>query len=181
MVSKLRARLPSHTTIAAYLSLFIALGGVSYAAVNLPKNSVDAKAIEKNAVKAPEIAKNAVKAPEIAANAVGSGEVTDGSLLCADFAPGQPACQAPGPDAVGLTNVTVRANTSTVPSLGTVVAQCAEGERATGGTAESALGGASAPESRPTPPSPGATPTGWQAQNQNVNSQEITVWVICAS
>ena len=52
----------------AYLALFVAIGGTSYAAVQLPKDSVGAKQIAKNAVR--------------------TAEVKDGSLKSADFASG---------------------------------------------------------------------------------------------
>ena len=38
--SGIRRRLPTHATIAAYLALFFALGGVGYAASQLPAGSV---------------------------------------------------------------------------------------------------------------------------------------------
>jgi hypothetical protein len=38
------------SNVVAVLALFIALGGASYAAVNLPKNSVGAKQLKKGAV-----------------------------------------------------------------------------------------------------------------------------------
>jgi len=65
------ARTAAHArrNIIAYLALFVALGGTSYAAVKLPKNSVKAK--------------------QIAAGAVASSEVKDHSLLTKDFKPGQ--------------------------------------------------------------------------------------------
>lgn len=62
----------------ALLALGIALGGTSYAAITLPKNSVKAK--------------------QIAPNAVRSNHVKDGTLLRRDFKPGQlPTDGAPGP------------------------------------------------------------------------------------
>ncbi len=65
MLSKLRSWRPSHSTVAAYMALFIALGGTSYAAVKLPKNSVGAS--------------------QIKTNAVGSSEVKNGALTRSDF------------------------------------------------------------------------------------------------
>ena len=55
--------------LVAYLALFVALGGTSYAAVKLPAKSVGAKQIKKNAVS--------------------SKKVKDGSLGAVDFAAGQ--------------------------------------------------------------------------------------------
>jgi hypothetical protein len=69
MLSKPRNYRPSHTTVVAYLALFVALGGSSYAAVTLKRNAVKNRHIAKNAVTAPKV-KNA-------------------SLLAQDFAPGQ--------------------------------------------------------------------------------------------
>ncbi|WP_205470981.1 hypothetical protein [Nocardioides sp. SYSU D00038] len=59
----------------AYLALFVALGGTSYAAVNLPKNSVGTKQIKKNAVTSAKLKKNAVN----------STKVKDGTLLASDL------------------------------------------------------------------------------------------------
>lgn len=64
----LRARSAKHLTfsnVVACLALFIALGGVSYAAVTLPKNSVGSKQIKKNAVTESKIKKNAVTGAKI--------------------------------------------------------------------------------------------------------------------
>lgn len=55
--------------LVAYLALFVALGGTSYAAVRLPANSVGARQIKKNAVR--------------------SSDVKNASLLAIDFKAGQ--------------------------------------------------------------------------------------------
>jgi hypothetical protein len=73
----MRKRLPNHATVAAYLALFIALGGGAYAAVKLPKNSVGSAQIKKNAVS--------------------STKVKDHSLKAADFALGQLTAGPQGP------------------------------------------------------------------------------------
>ena len=77
MLTKLRSYRPSHATIVAYLALFIALGGSSYAALRLPRNSVGPKQIRSNAVTSPK--------------------VKNGSLLSRDFAAGQLPSGAQGP------------------------------------------------------------------------------------
>jgi hypothetical protein len=69
----------SFANVMSVIAVFIALGGTTYAAVTLPKNSVKAK----------QIAKNAVGASEIKRSAVRSAEVEDASLLAQDFAAGQ--------------------------------------------------------------------------------------------
>ena len=78
MISALRSKL-TYANVVATFALFIALGGSSYAAVTLSKNSVKSK----------HIAPGAVKRSDIGANAVNSAKVADASLLAGDFAPGQ--------------------------------------------------------------------------------------------
>ena len=70
---------PSHTTVVAYLALFLALGaGTAFAASQLGKNSVGPKQLKKNSVTGPKIKKDAVT----------SAKVKDGSLQGADLADG---------------------------------------------------------------------------------------------
>jgi hypothetical protein len=64
MLSRLRARL-TYANVIATLALFLALGGTSYAALKLPKNSVGSK--------------------QLKANAVTTAKVKAGSLLTSDF------------------------------------------------------------------------------------------------
>lgn len=83
----MRKRLPSPAMVVACTALAVALGGTSYAAIKLPKDSVKAK----------QIAPNAVRSSELANDSVGTAEVIDGSLLAADFASGQLPAGAQGP------------------------------------------------------------------------------------
>jgi hypothetical protein len=76
----------SFANVMSVLAVFIALGGVGYAA-SLGKNTVRSKQIAKNAVKTSEIAKNAVR----------SHEVLDASLGAEDFKPGALPAGAQGP------------------------------------------------------------------------------------
>ena len=69
----------SFANVISVIALFVALGGASYAAVTLPKNSVGAKQIKKNGVGASEIKRSAVR----------TGEVKNGALRAEDFAAGQ--------------------------------------------------------------------------------------------
>ena len=64
--------------VVAYLALFVALGGSSYAAVRLTPGSV----------RTPALAKGAVTHKKLAANSVTSANVVSGSLSKADFKPG---------------------------------------------------------------------------------------------
>jgi hypothetical protein len=73
MIMKQVRRRLTYANLAATLALFIALGGSSYAAFSLPKNSVGTKQLRNAAVTASKIAKNAV----------GSAQLKDGSLFAA--------------------------------------------------------------------------------------------------
>lgn len=78
------ARYLTFSNIVACMALFIALGGISYAAVTLPKNSVGAKQIKKNAVASSEIKRNAVSASEIKSSAVTSGDIKNEAVTGSD-------------------------------------------------------------------------------------------------
>src|SRR5215207_10632882 len=83
------SRLTAHVraNVVAYLALFVALGGTSYAAIRLPANSVGTKQIKTGAVRA--------------------SDVQDGSLLATDFRAGQLPAGAPGaPGAPGARGAT---------------------------------------------------------------------------
>lgn len=69
-----RRRITSAHAMAG-LALFVALGGTSYAAVSLPKNSVGSAQIKKNAVTGSDLRRNAVT----------SAKVKDGSLSVKDL------------------------------------------------------------------------------------------------
>jgi hypothetical protein len=66
----------SYANVVASLALFLALGGVGYAATQLPNNSVGT--------------------PQLKANAVTTGKVKNGTLLEKDFKPGQIPAGAKG-------------------------------------------------------------------------------------
>lgn len=76
-------------------AMVVALGGTSYAAVQLSSNSVGQREIKTNGVGASEIRSNAVRSAEINANAVGtseirssgvgSSEIRNGSILSDDL------------------------------------------------------------------------------------------------
>jgi hypothetical protein len=74
-LARLRARL-SYANITATLALFIALGGTSYAALTLPRNSVGSAQIRKNAVGPSEIKSRAVGSSEIRDRAIKLGDLS---------------------------------------------------------------------------------------------------------
>src|SRR5689334_1145764 len=65
----------SYANVIATIALFVALGGASYAATNLPKNSVGTNQIRNLAISAAKLKGAAVTAPKIAKEAVTGGKV----------------------------------------------------------------------------------------------------------
>jgi hypothetical protein len=80
-------RRPSHGTVVAYVSLFVALGGTSVAAVTIAKNAVVSSSIKDGQV----------KTVDLGANAVTSAKVKAGSLLASDLKAGELPAAVPGP------------------------------------------------------------------------------------
>lgn len=70
----------SYANVVATLALFIALGGVSYAAVKLPANSVGEKQIKKNAIVGKKIKKNAITGDKIKPGTIKGTDITLASL-----------------------------------------------------------------------------------------------------
>ena len=87
----------TYANVTATLALFIALGGVGYAASKLPKDSVGSKQIRENAIKASEQAPNSVDgsnlmdasigADDLGPSSVGSGSIADGAVGSDDLGP----------------------------------------------------------------------------------------------
>ena len=76
MLSKFRPRRPSHTTVVAYLSLFLVLTGGTAVALS-----------GSNTVFSDDITNGEVKTSDIAEQAVGTGKVKDSSLTGQDIKP----------------------------------------------------------------------------------------------
>jgi hypothetical protein len=144
MLQSIRRNL-SFANVTSMAAVMIALGGTSYAAVALPKNSVSSK----------QIKAKAVKNSDLGANSVTTDKVKDGSLLKTDFAANQlPAgpkgntgstglTGAPGPAGVIGSVVVHRADIALPAGAGVGVAgastsgfaTCAAGEKLIGGSA----------------------------------------------
>ena len=80
-------RRPSHGTVVAYVSLFVALGGTSVAAVTIARNAVVSSSIKDGQV----------KTADLGANAVTSAKVKAGSLLASDLKAGELPAAVAGP------------------------------------------------------------------------------------
>src|SRR5215218_562128 len=143
----IRRNLASPAMIVACAALIVALGGVSYAAGVLPKNSVGTAQLQKKAVTGAKLRNDAVT----------GAKVKNGSLIAADFkasqlpagpqgpkgdtgAHGAPGPQGPKGDKgnAGATNVTKRSavGPSVAPSnYSNAIASCQAGETLVGGGA----------------------------------------------
>lgn len=73
-------RRPSHGTIAAYVALFVALGGTSYAVTSLPRNSVGSVQIKPRAVQNSKLANNAVTGAKVKNRSLTSADFKLGAL-----------------------------------------------------------------------------------------------------
>jgi hypothetical protein len=78
-MKRLAQRLPSHTTVVAYLCLFVTLGGGAYAA-----QKIGTKQLKKNAVTTSRIKNGAVTRQKLKNGAVNGAKVADGSLTGSD-------------------------------------------------------------------------------------------------
>jgi hypothetical protein len=79
-----RGLMPSPALIVACVALFVAMGGVGYAALKLKPASVKTKTIKDGAVTESKLAGNSVSSGKVQDNAITSQKVKDGSLTPAD-------------------------------------------------------------------------------------------------
>lgn len=79
MLHRLRSRL-NYSNVMATLAVFIALGGGSYAAFKLPRNSVSSPQIKTNAVGPSEIRKNAVRSSEVKNDSLAGRDIDEPRL-----------------------------------------------------------------------------------------------------
>jgi hypothetical protein len=84
---QLRSRL-TYSNVTSSLALFLALGGVTWAATTLPRNSVGTAQLKKRAVTKSKIRNKAVTTRKIKNSAVTARKVRNESLTADEFAPG---------------------------------------------------------------------------------------------
>ena len=71
---------PSPAMVVACIALAVALGGTSYAAITLPKNSVGPKQLRKNAVTPVKVRANAITSPKVASNTLTGADINEATL-----------------------------------------------------------------------------------------------------
>ncbi len=197
MPAKLRSRL-TYANVMATVAVFIALGGSSYAALqvtsrNVPKDALTGADIKRLTGK--DVLANSLTGGDI--KGLTSADVQNGRLLAEDFASGQLPKGEKGEKgekgAPGATNVVVRAETYTplppnVHRNNRVM--CNAGEVAIGGGA-GMTGNAGAEELQQSypvegdesPAETGDTPRGWWSIIENYHptaSQTPVAYVLCA-
>jgi hypothetical protein len=104
-------RMPSPSMVVACLALAVALGGTSYAAVTLPRNSVGPNQLRKEAVTATKLATKSVGPRKLQNNAVGDANVKANALTGAKI---NEATLAQVPSAATVSGYTVRRFVTTV-------------------------------------------------------------------
>lgn len=100
MLARVRPRL-TYANVIATLALFIALGGSSYAALTLPRNSVGSSQIRSNAVGSSELRSRSVSGSEIRNGSIRSTDIYSGTrrALRGAAGPAGPAGPAGAPAA----------------------------------------------------------------------------------
>jgi Collagen triple helix repeat (20 copies) len=190
----------------ALLALFFAMGGTSYAAVALPRNSVGTAQIKARAVTLGKLNSRTLRSLKGAPGPQGGTGVTGAAgpqgPIGATGATGAKGTTGPTgatgtPGATGATGptgtvgtITMRSSSESVPNgtAAEAATYCNSGEVAVGGGASIGVGvgsgvaGADLETSRPDPAT-GTNPTGWDAiiQNSSGSSQTFAVYVECAA
>lgn len=82
MLNRIRRRL-SYANVVASMALFVALGGVGYAATTAAKNSVVSSSIKNGQVKSVDVANNAITSSKIKNGGVGNRDLAPGAVSSA--------------------------------------------------------------------------------------------------
>ena len=174
MIARLRQRL-TYANVTATLALFIALGGTSYAAVQIPRNSVGADQLRPSSVRSSEVKDRGLQLRDLSLG-------TRSSLRGAR---GPAGPQGPAGGSVVALGLSYRTAEGTVPAAGafpglsSTTATCDAGQRVTGGGLRVDSGDdTSARESYPN-----LSNTAWTVRvgNDGGVPSTYTVFAICAS
>jgi hypothetical protein len=161
--------------VVALVALLAALAGTSYAAVQLPANSVGTKQLKKNAVTGKKVKNGSLRAADFASNSLPRGPQGPQGAQGAQGPKGDKGEKGdPAPTPI----ITTREGT---PATGDAEVFCEPGEVALGGGGSPGVDGYLT-DSEPDA-SDGEIPTGWlaSAAESDGTPAEVTAWVICAA
>jgi hypothetical protein len=169
---------PSPPMVVAFVALLVALAGTSYAAIQLPANSVGTKQLKKNAVNGKKVKNRSLKAADFAAGQLPKGPKGDQGpqgvqgVQGAKGEKGEPGDPAPTPI------LTVRS----ASDVDSAEADCEIGEAALGGGATVDTAGGFLTDSEPVSDIDDV-PVGWfaAAEQSPAADTNVTAWVVCAA
>ena len=162
----------TYSNVTATVALFVALGGASYAATQLPRNSIGSAQIKSNGVTNVDIARNAVTGAKVR---TGSLDGTDIDLTTLGTVP----------TAMGLAKVTYRTASESIAPYGGTGNYTSKLATATCDPGQSVLGGGVSVESQEDELVNSSYPTGtnaWSgvAFNAGSSARSMTVTAVCA-
>jgi hypothetical protein len=168
-------RRPSPPMVVAFVALLVALAGTSYAAIQLPANSVGTKQLKKNAVTGKKVKNRSLKAVDFATGQLPAGPAGPAGPQGSQ---GPAGPQGPKGDPAPTPTITVR---SSGVEDGFAAAVCEPDELALGGGATVNTAGGFLTDSAPNALD-GGTPTGWLATATLANGDDAAVeaWAVCA-
>ncbi len=186
---------PTFSGSIAVLALFVALGGSSYAAIQISGSNVQNGTITHKDVK-----NESLKGTDVDNGSLKSADVKNGSLDADDFKSGELPAGPTGPQGIqgpqgpaGATNVVSR-RVNALVAAGTnepALASCSTGERAVGGgggitgvlTGQAGIVLSEPREADGSTPESGEVATKWAVfgLNQTAVAQVLSVHVLCAS
>jgi hypothetical protein len=117
-MSKFRLRRPGGAMLIAVAALFVALGGTSYAAFSLPKNSVGSRQLNNNAVSTSKIKNGAVTTGKIKNGAVTARKINTNGLTVPNASHANSANNAT--NSTNATNATNATTAATANGQGTL-------------------------------------------------------------
>ena len=80
MLSRLRSRVPSHTTVVAYLALFLAVGGGTTAVALQGRNTVNSGDIINQEVKSNDVQENGIRSEDVRDDGLPNGGLTGADI-----------------------------------------------------------------------------------------------------
>jgi hypothetical protein len=104
LLRRIRRRL-SFANVTSGLALFVALGGTSYAAVTLPRDSVGSEQIRYHSIENTDIKPDAVRPWQIATDAVGRSEIRPDAVRKWEIASDAVGADEIRPNAVGTSEI----------------------------------------------------------------------------